>query len=292
MSSGAGAAAGALGSLGSGAIGKGAANSAGKQAQQGAMLAMLLGQQMFPWGVAQMQPFQLYGIDKMQQLDKALPGLLQRRALPGATRATNLPGLASGTNVSGPFNPTMKDLQNTPGYQWALDQGLKSTQNSYAARGLGSSGAAMKGAAEYAQGLASNTYQQQFQNYWANQNNMFNQYWSNANNKFNQQNQNFANYWTQGNNMFNQQQALMNMDWGQRMNIFNMLNTGVGQGMNASNAIMGFGNNILASMTGSAQNYGNAGAAATNAGGAALGNAVGGLGSWLYQPGGLSTKKS
>lgn len=64
------------------------------------------------------------------------------------------------------FQPTMEELAKTPGYQFTLDQGLKSTQNSYAAKGLASSGAAMKGAADYSSGLASNTYQQQFQNYW------------------------------------------------------------------------------------------------------------------------------
>lgn len=68
--------------------------------------------------------------------------------------------------LTSPFAPTMEQLAKTPGYQFTLDQGLKATQNSYAAKGLGSSGAAMKGAADYAGGLASNTYQQQFQNYW------------------------------------------------------------------------------------------------------------------------------
>lgn len=62
------------------------------------------------------------------------------------------------------FNPTMEQLEKTPGYQFALQQGLKSTQNSYAAKGLGVSGAAIKGGADYATGLASQTYQQQFQN--------------------------------------------------------------------------------------------------------------------------------
>lgn len=55
-------------------------------------------------------------------------------------------------------------LEQTPGYQFALNQGLKSVQSGAAARGLGVSGASMKGAANYAQGLASQTYQQQFQN--------------------------------------------------------------------------------------------------------------------------------
>lgn len=75
----------------------------------------------------------------------------------GALQAA-IPGLTAN------FNPTMQQLQQTPGYQFTLGQGLKSTQNSYAAQGLGSSGAAMKGAANYAEGLAGTTYQQQFTN--------------------------------------------------------------------------------------------------------------------------------
>lgn len=62
------------------------------------------------------------------------------------------------------FNPTQAQLEATPGYQFNLSQGLKSTQNSYAAQGLGSSGAALKGAAQYATGLADTTYQNQFSN--------------------------------------------------------------------------------------------------------------------------------
>lgn len=54
--------------------------------------------------------------------------------------------------------PTAAQAQATPGYQFTLDQGLKSTQNSAAARGLGSSGAALKGAASYSTGLADSTY--------------------------------------------------------------------------------------------------------------------------------------
>lgn len=55
-------------------------------------------------------------------------------------------------------------LEKTPGYQFNLSQGLKSTQNSAAARGLGVSGAALKGAATFATGLADSTYQNQFNN--------------------------------------------------------------------------------------------------------------------------------
>ena len=65
-------------------------------------------------------------------------------------------------------------LKQTPGYQFTLDQGLKASQAGYAARGLGSSGAAMKGAANYATGLASGTYNQQLANYLAQNQQIYN----------------------------------------------------------------------------------------------------------------------
>ena len=67
-------------------------------------------------------------------------------------------------NAATPKPMTEANLVNTPGYQFNLSQGLESAQNSAAARGLGVSGAAMKGAATYATGLADSTYQQQFAN--------------------------------------------------------------------------------------------------------------------------------
>ena len=57
-----------------------------------------------------------------------------------------------------PYSPTQAQLEATPGYQFTLNQGLQSTQNAAAARGLGISGAALKGAAGYATGLANSTY--------------------------------------------------------------------------------------------------------------------------------------
>ena len=53
-------------------------------------------------------------------------------------------------------------LEQTPGYAFTLQQGLKSTANAAAARGLGVSGAALKGAANYATGLANSTYQSDY----------------------------------------------------------------------------------------------------------------------------------
>jgi hypothetical protein len=54
--------------------------------------------------------------------------------------------------------PTAAQAESTPGYQFTQQQGLKAVQNSMAARGLGTSGAALKGAAGYATGLADSTY--------------------------------------------------------------------------------------------------------------------------------------
>jgi hypothetical protein len=78
------------------------------------------------------------------------------------------------TTLTAPINMNESTLRQTPGYQFSLNQGLKSVQNSAAARGLGTSGAALKGAAGYATGLADSTYQQQFQNALTNKQNTFN----------------------------------------------------------------------------------------------------------------------
>lgn len=89
------------------------------------------------------------------------------------TRGDLAPFRQIGTNAAGelerrlPFltSPIVMDqaaLEQTPGYQFTKTQGLKAVQNSAAARGLGTSGAALKGAANYATGLADTTYQTQF----------------------------------------------------------------------------------------------------------------------------------
>jgi hypothetical protein len=61
-----------------------------------------------------------------------------------------------------PGNMTQAQLEATPGYQFTQQQGLKAVQSNAAARGLGVSGAALKGAAAFATGLADNTYKDQF----------------------------------------------------------------------------------------------------------------------------------
>lgn len=138
-------------SLGGGLIQSGAAKSAAAGQQSAATEAAVLQQNQFNSTKESLAPF----------------------VSVGQTAAENLSNL-TGTNVGGnpltapltaPFQPTMAQLAATPGYQFTLGQGELATQNSFAAQGLGTSGAAVKGAANYAEGLASTTYQQQFQNY-------------------------------------------------------------------------------------------------------------------------------
>jgi hypothetical protein len=107
----------------------------------------------------------------------------------GQAAQTSLDGLASGDpsawakyGMSGPtFQPTQASLEATPGYQWNLAQGLKSVASSNAAKGLGVSGAALKGAAQYATGLANNTLTTQAGIFQNNYNNVLNPLTANAN---------------------------------------------------------------------------------------------------------------
>ena len=79
-------------------------------------------------------------------------------AMPNIMKMLGLGGTGGGFQ----FNP--QDLQNTPGYQFTLGQGLKNTNNALSSQGLLGSGAQGKALADYTTGLASNTYNQQFAN--------------------------------------------------------------------------------------------------------------------------------
>jgi hypothetical protein len=61
-----------------------------------------------------------------------------------------------------PMSMTQDQLEQTPGYQFTKTQGLKTVNNALGARGLLNSGAVMKGAADFATGLADKTYLDQF----------------------------------------------------------------------------------------------------------------------------------
>jgi hypothetical protein len=136
----------------SGVIGSSAASSAAKAQTQAANQAEQIQQADFNTAQQNVAPFIAAGQSAL--------GPLQQMTGTNVGNAT--PGVGS---LTAPFADTQAQLAATPGYQFTLGQGLQATQNSYAAQGLGSSGAALKGAANYAEGLAGTTYQQQFGNY-------------------------------------------------------------------------------------------------------------------------------
>ena len=107
---------------------------------------------------------------QMQMYNQTRADLLpwQAAGLKGTNVLTDYMGMGLGqdpnaSRLLGQFDPTMAELEQTPGYQFTLDQGLKAAQNAYSAKGLGSSGAATRGAVDYATGLASTTYSQRLQ---------------------------------------------------------------------------------------------------------------------------------
>lgn len=144
----------AIAVLGAGAISAGAkaigASDAASAQESAAQQATDAQMSMFNTTQANLKPYMTTGADASGQLDAALPSL------------------TAGVSMD------QNSLMQTPGYQFNLSQGLKSTQNGATARGLGVSGAADKGAAAYATGLADSTYQSQFNNAVTNQTNTYN----------------------------------------------------------------------------------------------------------------------
>ena len=190
------AAIGAAGSVASAGMNLAGSGKAAGGAQQNQYLqAMQMNQ-----NIARTDPFVTAGQIAVQQMPGAVGVPMDLSGQPTVAQMPQAPA---------PFvwNPTMAGLEQTPGYQFALQQGLQATQSNAAARGLGVSGAALQGAANYATGLASQTYNQQLQNalniYGAGLNrygqqlqgftagqgayqNQFNDYWTNQQNRFNQ----------------------------------------------------------------------------------------------------------
>lgn len=131
----------AAGGVASAVIGSNAAQSAAATQTSAANNQLAQTKEMFNTVQSNMKPF-------MDAGQSAIPGL------------ENL--LGNGPNGTAGI---MQQLAKTPGYQFALNQGLQATQSGFAAQGLGQSGAALKGAANYAEGLAENTYSNVFNNF-------------------------------------------------------------------------------------------------------------------------------
>lgn len=78
------------------------------------------------------------------------------------------------SDLTSPISIDPNVLENSDYYKFAMTQGQKGVTNSAAARGLGKSGAALKGAAAFAKGLATDTYGKAFEMENTNKTNAFN----------------------------------------------------------------------------------------------------------------------
>lgn len=90
----------------------------------------------------------------------------------GQTASTDLTNRLS--DLTSPISVDPNQLENSDYYKFASTQGQKGVTNSAAARGLGTSGAALKSAAAFAKGLATDTYKTAFDMQNTNQSNAFN----------------------------------------------------------------------------------------------------------------------
>ena len=127
---------------------------------------------------AQLAPYSAIGTSVLPQLLQSL-GYNANFGSNG-----NLQGISGQGFQYNPFSFNPSDLQNTPGYQFTLQQGQKGVNNALSSQGLLGSGAQAKALSDYTTGLAQNTYNQQLQNalgmYQTNYNSALGQYNTNA----------------------------------------------------------------------------------------------------------------
>lgn len=164
--------------LGGSVIQANAAGDAANKQAQSAAAALAYQQQTTAYNQAQQAPFIQAGVGALGEQNALINDYGALLAPYQQAINTNLPGTL-----------TQSQLEATPGYQFTLDQGLKSVASSNSAKGLGVSGAALKGAAQYATGLANSTYNTDFnqqQQQYADLSNNYSQALASQNQNYNQ----------------------------------------------------------------------------------------------------------
>lgn len=105
---------------------------------------------------------EIYGVNK----DAIAKGLTDSNALlspyqQGGLNAFGAYGQAMGFT---PSDDPYGGFQQSPGYQFAFDEGMRGVNNAFAARGMLNSGARMKALTKYGQGIADQEYQNYLNN--------------------------------------------------------------------------------------------------------------------------------
>lgn len=140
--------------IGAGVIGAGAtiysANKAASAQKEAANQAANIQQQQYQQTRSDLAPYRIIGEDASTRLKAKL------------------------TDLTEPISIDPNMLENSDYYKFASTQGQKAVTNSAAARGLGKAGAALKGAAAFAKGLATDTYKTAFDMENINRSNTYN----------------------------------------------------------------------------------------------------------------------
>lgn len=137
-------------------------------------------------------------IQALQQAQSSLQGtqqqgldLLQPFTTAGTSATTSLSNLLGtpGQGLLQPYGqtftaPTADQAQQTPGYQFQLQQGLNAAQNSAAGQGSLLSGRTLADLNNYAQGVASTNYQNTFNNSLTQYQQAYQQFLNNQNNTY------------------------------------------------------------------------------------------------------------
>jgi len=226
---------GAGSSIAGGLIGSHAAKSAADKQAESAANALAFQKSVYEDQKKNAAPYLAAGTNALSTLQADLPSLTagfdptkQGLSAQFDPNAPGGPGAAfdpTKAGVPAQFSYGAKDFQADPGYQFALDEGLKAIQRSGAARGAGMGGAAIKSATNFATGLAGQQYQQAFQRaqstYDTNYGNAFNTYKLNYGNALGTYQQNYGNAF----NTYKSNQS----------DAFGRLNSLVGTGLNANN---------------------------------------------------------
>lgn len=149
----------AAGAIGSSLIGSKAAKKASNAQVESTQLAQQTLKDIFDKQTELQEPFRQGGLSAQNRLLDML----------GLSANTGAPGFGE---LNRDFS--IADFEADPGYNFRLSEGMKALNNSMAARGLGISGANIKGAQRYGQDLASQEYQNAFNRYQVNRANKLN----------------------------------------------------------------------------------------------------------------------
>jgi len=109
--------------------------------------------------------------DEMKAAQERAAAAMAPYSKTGEAANLKLGRMLAGGTLGGTFSPG--DLTKDPGYQFRLQQGQQALERSQAARGGMQSGAALKAAQEYGQGLADQTYGEAYQRWLQGQQNTY-----------------------------------------------------------------------------------------------------------------------